>query len=236
MSRTKSSEKLRAVSAPAKAPRRPGRPAGRTQRDGLIADRETLLLAAERLIRREGSVSLAAIAAEAGVTKPTLYRGVGDRRALVQALAARLNQRMAENVGRLMAAASGPHERIRCLVHGYLQHAEAERNLYVYINVNGMGEDPVGQSLLLADGTARQFARNIASFRSADGADPSVATTWSYALIGALHYVTLWWLRNPVDDLDTLADRFTEMLWSGFRPERPASADGSAPRKARRRR
>ena len=40
-------------------PRGPGRPRGRTTSDGVVADREALLVAAERLVRRDGpSVSL----------------------------------------------------------------------------------------------------------------------------------------------------------------------------------
>ena len=47
-----------------------------------------LLDAAERLIAKNGpKVSLAAIAVEAGVSKPTLYREVGDKDELVNALA-----------------------------------------------------------------------------------------------------------------------------------------------------
>ena len=50
-------------------PRKRGRPAGRSSDDGVIADRETLLAAAERLIRKRGpGVPLGAIAIEAGVT------------------------------------------------------------------------------------------------------------------------------------------------------------------------
>ena len=82
--------------APSDKPRRRGRPAGRTSADGVIADRDTLLSAAEQLIREQGpTVSLEAIAKEAGVTKPTLYRELGDRDALVNALAERLAIRMA---------------------------------------------------------------------------------------------------------------------------------------------
>jgi hypothetical protein len=59
----------------------------RTAGDGVVADREALLAAAERLIRRRGrDVSLDAIPVEADVTKPTLYRGVWHRNPLVNAL------------------------------------------------------------------------------------------------------------------------------------------------------
>lgn len=208
------------------AARRPGRPAGRSVRDGVLADRETLLTAAERLIRREGpQVSLDAIASEAGVTKPILYRGVGDRHALTKALTERLNQRMAEGVEREVAAASRAEDALRLLVSGYLEHAKAERNLYLYVTAGVIGDDRLRQSLLLADGTARQFAASIAAYRSARGADPEVATVWSYGLVGALHYVTLWWLREENGNQEAVTEQLTALLWSGVKVNRQAPSD-----------
>jgi AcrR family transcriptional regulator len=201
------------------APRRPGRPAGRTASHGVIADRESLLAAAERLIRERGpNVSLDAIAAEAGVTKPILYRGVGDRDALVNALAQRLTVRMTAEVKKLVSKASDTRDAMRRLVGGYLNHAEADRHLYLYVTLNGAGDDRVRRSLILADGTAAQFARGIAEYRTAQGADPSVATTWAYGLVGALHFVTLWWLRDQSVDIEQVTDHITSLMWSGFSP------------------
>lgn len=202
-------------------PRSRGRPAGRTAADGVIADRAALLDAAEGLVLEAGpGVSLEAIAARAGVTKPTLYREVGDRDALVNALAERLATRMAESVTRLVARASSPQEGLRNLVAGYLGLAARERNLYLFVTAGGTRDDRVRQSLLLADGAARQFAEPIASYRLAHGADPAVATVWSYGLLGALHYVTLWWLRDQAADMDAVVDQITSLLWSGMGVER----------------
>lgn len=198
-------------------PRRRGRPAGRTAADGVIADREILLAAAEKLIRGKGpSVSLQAIAAEAGVTKPSLYRGVGDRDALVNALAERLAARMAESVSQLVAQASAPREGLRNLVAGYLDLAAREKHLYLFVTAGGAPEDRVQQSLLLADGAASQFAEPIAAYRAAQGADAAVSTVWSYGLLGALHFVTLWWLRDQESDVDLVIDQVTSLLWSGM--------------------
>jgi AcrR family transcriptional regulator len=197
--------------------RRPGRPAGRTQADGVIADRETLLDAAERLIGASGpGVSLDAIALAAGVTKPILYRGVGDRDTLINTLAERLNGRMAEWVGREVDAARSPHDAVRRLVSGYLDHASRERNLYLFVSGGGSGEDRVRDLLRLADMTTRRFAEGIASYRAARGADPAVATVWSYGLVGALHYVTLWLLRDSSRSSAEVAAQLTQMLWTGF--------------------
>lgn len=198
--------------------RRPGRPAGRTSADGVIADREKLLTAAEKLIHNKGpGTSLAAIAVEAGVTKPTLYREVGDKDALVNALAERLAVRMAESVTRLVRQASTPRDELRSFAAGYLQLAAHDRNLYLFVTAGGTGEDRVQQSLLLADGAVGQFSNSIAAHRAAQGADPDVATVWSYGLLGALHFVTLWWLRDQQADIELVIDQITTLLWSGMR-------------------
>ena len=189
----------------------------------MLADREALLSAAERLVRKQGpDVSLDAIAAEAGVTKPILYRGVGDRQALMEALTERLNQRMTESVEREVTAAGSAEEAVRCLVSGYLEHAKTERNLYLYVTAGVIGDDRLRQSLLLADNTARQLASSIAANRSKRGADPEVATVWSYGLVGALHYVTLWWLREGTLDQEVVAEQLTALLWTGMKIETAA--------------
>jgi AcrR family transcriptional regulator len=214
---------------PGERPRRPGRPAGRTTADGVIAGREILLAAAEKLIREKGpSTSLEAIAIEAGVTKPTLYRELGDKDALLNALAERLAARMAESIQSLVAQASAPHQGLRNLVAGYLDLAARDRHLYLFVTAGGTREDRVQQSLLLADGAARQLAEPIAAYRAERGADPAVATLWSYGFLGALHFATLWWLREQATDIDIdlVIDQITSLLWSGMRLDdtvRPAS-------------
>ena len=195
--------------------RRPGRPAGRT---GVIADREILLNAAEQLIQDKGpGVSLAAIAINAGVTKPTLYREVGDKDALVKALAERLAVRMAESIIHLVGKAAAPREELQNFVAGYLKLAAQDRSLYLFVTAGGAGEDRVQQSLLLADGAVEQFSAAIAADRAAHGADPDVAIVWSYGLLGALHFVTLWWLRDRSADVDVVIDQITSLFWSGMR-------------------
>lgn len=202
--------------------RRPGRPAGRTTADGVIVDREKLLAAAEELIQSKGpGVSLAAIAIKAGATKPTLYREVGDKDSLVNALAGRLAVRMAESVAQLVGKASSPQDELRNFVAGYLKLAAQDRNLYLFVTAGGTSDDRVQQSLLLADGAVGQFSSAIAADQAARGADPEVAIVWSYGLLGALHFVTLWWLRDRSVDIETVIDQITSLLWSGMGPNIP---------------
>lgn len=199
-----------------KPPRGPGRPAGRSLADGVIADAEVLLAAAERLIREQGpAVSLDAIAKAAGVTKPVLYRGVGDRDALANALALRLNARMTEFVGKRTAKARSAEDAVRQLVAGYLECAANDQHIYLYVTAGSSSDDSGSRSLRLADATVQQFAQGISAYRKDRGAASEVATTWAYALVGALHYVTLWLLRERAIDLDSATNHVTALLWSG---------------------
>ena len=168
-----------------------------------------------------------AIAAEAAVTKPTLYREVGDKDAVVQALAERFVDRIIEAVGEAVARATEPRAQLRALVAAYLEVVERDRPLYLYVTAGGSSDDRLRQALHLADRSATPIAEQLAAQRTASGADPSVAVVWSYGLIGMLHYVTLWWLREPVVDRDRLADQVTELMWSGF------GGDAAGPRRRR---
>lgn len=231
----------RTTGAHGRVRRGPGRPAGRTVDDGVLADREALLAAAERLLRARGpAVTLDAVAAEAGVTKPILYRGVGDKDALVVALAERLVARMTAEVTAMVVGATGPRDGLGRLVAGYLEQASLDRNVYLYVTAGGRSDDRVRQALLLADRTASGFADGIAALRVAQGADPTVATAWAYGLIGALHFVTLWWLRDGDGDGGTaaVAEQIAALLWSGLRGDRAAPTErtlGPSPDGPRRR-
>jgi AcrR family transcriptional regulator len=203
-----------------RAPRGPGRPTG----GQVLADRAELLAAAERLIRAEGpDVSMEAIAAEASVTKPILYRGVGDRDALVAALAEIVVDRVNEAATAAVAAASDPRDGLRRLVGAFVTVVEANENLYLFVTAGGPNGDRLGQALRLADRSAAPLAEGLATLRAASGLDSSLALTWAYAVIGSLHFTTLWWLRDRTLEPTQLADHLTELLWSGLAGAVPPS-------------
>lgn len=183
----------------------------------MLADRAELLAAAERLIRAKGpEVSMEAIAAEALVTKPILYRGVGDRDALVAALAEVLVDRINDAATAAAAGASNPRDGLRRLVGAYVAVVEANDQLYLFVTAGGPSGDRLGQALRLADRSAAPLAEGLAALRAATGLDSSVAFTWAYAVIGSLHFTILWWLRERTLPPTQLADHLTELLWSGL--------------------
>jgi AcrR family transcriptional regulator len=182
-----------------------------------IADRERLLDAAERAIRRAGPhVSLERIASEAGVTKPVLFAHVGDRRALVHALTERLLGRIEVAVQAALAAGGEGRAALERVIAAQLGEVEADRHVYAVVNSDGAGES----TLAFARRAAAPLIAGIAAARARAGQDASPAEPWGYAIIGMLHMVGLWWLAEPKRKLDRprLAAQLTELLWSGLAP------------------
>ena len=161
-----------------------------------------------------------AIAAAAGVTKPILYRGIGDREALVAALAERFVDRINAVVEAAVVGASGPHEALRRFASAYLGAVDTERNLYTFITsspTGGRGD----QALHLADRSVLQMAAQLGAQRQAQGLDPAAATPWAYAIVGMMHIVTLWWMRDATISREDLAEHLADLLWAGLRGEAP---------------
>ena len=199
-----------------KGRRRPGRPsAGEAAADG-----EALLACAERLIRREGpDVTLEAIAAEAGVTKPIVYHHVGGKDALVERLAWRLNERHAEASRNAVAGMTDPATAIRAFVEAHLSQIESDRNLYFYVTGASAGRGGPAGVLAFADRSAAGLARTLAALGQRSGRTQAAALPWAYGVIGMLHFVALWWLRDADRSRGELTDQLTDLLWTGLRGE-----------------
>jgi AcrR family transcriptional regulator len=192
------------------------------------------LESAERAIRRHGpTLSLDRIAAQAGVSKPVLFSHVGDRRELVRALAERLLGRIEQAVGTARTGGPGGRPALRRVIAAQLETIASDRHLYAFVNGAGAGDTTLATTLEFARRAATPLARDLrdALFRS--GRDPSQAEPWSFAIIGMMHMVGLWWLAGETRSLDAaeLADRLTELLWSGLAP--PPSSPPSAPKEHR---
>lgn len=196
------------------ATRPPGRPKGKAP----ATSAASLLRTAETLLRAEGpDVTLADIAAAAGVTKPLVYHHIGNKDALGRALADRLADRVEAAVEAATAGARSPRDGIARFLEAYLGVVQRDRHILVYVSGGGHGADHVAEALRLADRSAAPIATRFAAFRVDQGADPGVATTWAYAVLGMLHFVTLSWIRDPQLSAAELADQLGELLWTGLR-------------------
>ena len=178
-----------------------------------------MLDAAERAIRRDGAgVSIDAIAREAGVTKPIVYAQVGKRTNLSDALAQRLADRLLVAANVAIKKRRTPRTRLVAMIRSNLETLAEHRELFLFVT-GGSSEDMAQRTLYLAGQSAKPLAEQTAAARTGAGRDPGVAIAWSYAIVGMLNMVSLWWLTESAEPAERVAENLAELLWSGLGTE-----------------
>ncbi|RSN06602.1 TetR family transcriptional regulator [Nonomuraea sp. WAC 01424] len=184
--------------------------------------RRALLDAADRAILAEGpEVSMAAIAAEAGITKPILYRHFGDRSGLYQALADRhvrtvialLRPRFAEAGTDLPAAA-------RATIDVYLDLVSANLNLYRFLFHRASGEDTRIRSHMtsLVSSLGEELGRVLADERVVP--DPVRAQVLGHAFVGMVQTTGDWWLEHPEVGRSQVVEGLVDVIAAAVAPGR----------------
>ncbi|MBO0850175.1 MAG: TetR/AcrR family transcriptional regulator [Pseudonocardia sp.] len=226
-----------------RGPVNPHRPAGRAGRAGRWAGhreqrRAELVESAIEAIRERGAgVSVAGIAAAAGVTKPVLYRHFTDRADLQRAVSERAAKILLDRLLPELATERDPMERIRAIVDAFLAAIEDEPELWRFVVHNPGGEheasaDVVAHNLALIAGliTTGLVEELRARRRDAGGAE-----AWAYGIAGMVYTAGDWWLQRRTMTRAALTDYLTELIWGGLsgvlglagRAEPPAGGTGT---------
>ncbi|HWC35334.1 MAG TPA: TetR/AcrR family transcriptional regulator [Mycobacteriales bacterium] len=185
----------------------------------VLERRAGLLEAADRVVQRDGSAaSMNLIAAEAGITKPILYRHFGDKSGLYRALAAR---HIDELLGRLRAALltrGGLPARTRATVDAYLSAIEDNPQIYRFLIERAAVEEPDVRGEV--EGFVRRFgdelAAGIRNEPSLQGIDGMRATVWAHGIAGMVQAAGDWWLDHPEVPRATVADELSALLLAGL--------------------
>jgi AcrR family transcriptional regulator len=185
--------------------------------------RERFLDAAITVVRRDGhAASMEAMAREAGVTKPILYRMFGDRNGLLEAIGDRFAQELAEVLAQALAGAPGSgapssdrRDILRSTIDAYLGLVDRDPELYRFLTAQ-LATAPSQPIATLAD----QFARGIAVVLSeqlrAINADSDAAEPWAYALVGMVHLAGDWWVTRRTITREALVDYLVVLVWDGL--------------------
>ena len=196
--------------------RRPGRPLG----GQLVIDREHVLDAAERVIRRDGAgSSLEAVAVEAGVTKPIVYDRVGGRADLADALAERLADRMVLATRTALAGETLSQTGLTRFIEANLRTVADHRELFLYVTGGSTEQTALGR-LSLAERSTTPLAKTLAVWRKSQGQDPKVAEAWSFAIVGMLQMISVWWITQPERAVDEVAAQISDLMWNGLQGPR----------------
>ncbi|GAA1265194.1 hypothetical protein GCM10009665_63080 [Kitasatospora nipponensis] len=189
--------------------------------------REQLLNAADRVVRRDGpGASMNAIAAEAGITKPILYRHFGDRGGLFQALTDRHTAGLLSAVRAALAEPLERRERVEHVLDTYLAGIEARPQIYQLLTHPESG-DPHGVGSALAP-ALRQIAEEITRAVTAQvdlGPDaPLLSEAWGRAITGMVLAAGDWWLEAKPCPRARMVQALADLLWGRLAAAAPLPA------------
>jgi AcrR family transcriptional regulator len=177
-----------------------------------------LLDAASAAIRRDGAgVSMEALAAEAGVTKPILYKHFGDRDGLVSALAERFGGALVAELEANLERDLPPEQLLRSTVDAYLAFIERDPNVYRFLvprlSVHvGDGIDQLG----IVSHLGSRIALVVGEQLRALGLDSGMAEPWAFGIIGMVHLSGEWWVERQTLPRARLVEYLSDLLWHGM--------------------
>lgn len=182
--------------------------------------RRALLDAADRVIMRDGpEASMAAIAAEAGITKPILYRHFGDKHGLYQALADRhVRTVIAQVRPEFTRAGAGLRDRARAAIGVYLDLVSANLNLYRFLFHRAGAEDSRVRSHMtsLVRGLGEELGGVLAAERVVP--DPVRAQVLGHAFVGMAQTTGDWWLDHPEVDRVQVVEGLVDVVAAAVAP------------------
>ncbi len=184
--------------------------------DPRAARREQLLDAADRAVAHSGAAtSMAAVAAEAGITKPVLYRHFGDKGGLVAALTARHTGRLLALLQEALGSGRTRRERFELTVDAYLAAIEAQPQLYRFLLHPDEPAGPPEQVRTFTRAVAAVLADGLAA-EAGDSPPGPREHAWAHGIVGMVQTAGDWWLDARPCPRAELARQLTELVHGGY--------------------
>lgn len=163
-------------------------------------------------VREHGhGVSVAEIAAAAGITKPVLYRHFDDRADLRRAVSRETAALLMSRITPALEQDATPVAQLHRVIDSFLAGIEDERELWRFV-AHHQGER-------VADAHAeitRLLTPTIEARLLARGLDAGGAEAWAQGLVGMVQSAGDWWLERPTMTREALAGYLTAIIWGGL--------------------
>ena len=174
--------------------------------------------AALRVLEAQGpGLLMDSVAAEAGVTKPVLYRYFSDKAELVGALAERGSEILLDRLLPAISAGSPVLARIRDAVGAYFAVIDEHPNLYWLLARHGTrtapGRDPVQRN---KESIATALTAVIGDYLWVFGLDSGAAEPWAYGVTGLVQSTGEWWLQRRSMSRAHVVEYVTQLIWAAL--------------------
>ncbi|MET9508413.1 TetR family transcriptional regulator [Streptomyces flavidovirens] len=191
------------------------------QRSAAARRRRDLLEAADRVVLRDGpQASMNAIAAEAGITKPILYRHFGDKGGLYRALAKRHTDALLSALRAALDAPAERRQRVEATLDTYLAAIEALPEVYRFLmhpsedtHQPEQGFDVGRHSAPLLRRLGEELAMVIAERVDLGPGSEQLARVWGHGIVGMMHAAGDWWLGERPCSREQLVSSLADLLW-----------------------
>ncbi|UNO38573.1 TetR family transcriptional regulator [Streptomyces sp. MST-110588] len=194
---------------------------GGRQQEATERRRRELLEAADRVVLRDGpDASMNAIAAEAGITKPILYRHFGDKGGLYRALAVRHTDALLDGLRSALDAPVPRRDRVESTLDTYLAAIEARPQVYRFLMHPAEQEQPADQGFDVGRHSApllrrlgEELAKVIGERLDLGPGGEELARVWGHGIVGMMHAAGDWWLRERPCSRAQLVQHLADLLW-----------------------
>jgi AcrR family transcriptional regulator len=175
--------------------------------------------AALRVLESQGpDLVMDAVAAEAGVTKPVLYRYFSDKAELVEALAERGSEILRDRLVPAINAGTPILARVRNAVDAYFSVIDEHPNLYWLIARRAQLDTPAAGDQIRRDKEflSATLAAVISDHLWVFGMDAGAAEPWAYGITGLMQSIGEWWLQRRSMSRDHVVAYVTQLIWAAL--------------------
>lgn len=188
--------------------------------------RQELVDSTLRAIRHHGpGVGMDVVAAEAGTSKPVLYRHFGGRTGLYSAVVESVHQFIWSHLKHHITDKKDmePAALIRELTDTYLTLVERDPHIYQFVVTRPLGESPVEDPITGITGRiGNEIAEAFRSWLRLNGLDPRAANTWGHGVVGFVWAIADKWIttghQRPRADIVDFTVRLFEPAFLNQQP------------------
>ena len=160
-------------------------------------------------------VGMEDVAAEAGVSKPVLYRHFTDKSDLYLAVGQKATELLMDRMGPALATDGPIRARIERIVDAYLSVIEENPNLYRFVVKGSFVDRPVEKDVVAEDKNliASTLARILGDYLRSFEMDSGGAEPWAHALVGMVQNAGDWWLDRQTMSRANLSEYLATLIW-----------------------